>query len=122
MRQTVKREERLKVNLLIAYPNLHQGKSYVDENRNFTISVDGGEETPPLKGFNEEFRLRALIVIRKKYREKVDSTFTYRVGENFAELQVTGYSPMRIAINFESSNTLRVLDDCSHIRASRILN
>jgi hypothetical protein len=119
---TVKTEQRLEVKLLILYPNPNMGKSYMDTNRVYTITVDGGEEMMPIQGQEQSFKLRSLIVIQKKYRDKVDATFTYRVGENFAELQITKYQKMRIAIDFSDGNVLKVLDDSSHIRTSNILS
>lgn len=130
MKQTVKREERLKVSINVAYPDLQRNKSYFDSNRNFTIEVGGkGESKIDFRGENgsadnriknESFRLRVQIIIRKKYRTSVDSTFIYRVGENFARLQTRGKETI-VAVDFTDSNTLEVLDDCSYIKPSRIL-
>lgn len=130
MKQTVKREERLRVRIAIIYPDPQKNKTYFDNNRHYTIKVDKELERVGENIVNEEnkpkfehFRLRALIVVKKKYKKTIDSTFTYRVGENFARLKVKGCKEETIvAVDFTDGNFLSILDDCSHIKPSRILN
>jgi hypothetical protein len=124
-KQNVKRAQRLGVKLLLIFPDLHAGKSYIDNNRNHQYLVDGQQRTK--LGLCEEFKLRSLIVVKKRYGvhshndSGVDSTFTYRVGENFAELQVKGKPKVRVSISFESGNILNILDNTSFYKQSSII-
>ena len=113
-KQNVKREERLGVKLLLQYPDLHANKGYIDPKRNHLVLVDG-VEVKPIKGISEEYKLRSLITVKKRYGEgsRVDSTFTYRVGENFAELEITNKKLVRVAVDFSKGNILKVLDNTS---------
>jgi len=118
----IERKERLTVDLGLKFPDPHKNKSYIDERRHFTVKVDIGE---PVK-VNEEkildlkVKLRALVVIKKMFGSKIDSSLTYRVGENFALLRIN-VTTLRISMSFSEENILEVLDNSSHILESRIL-
>lgn len=113
-KQNVKRTQRLGVKLLLRFPDVHSGKSYLDSKRNHLLLVDGKEE--PILGISEEYKLRSLIVVLKRYGSSIDSTFTYRVGENFAELQLPGRPKKRVEVDFTKGNILRVLDNTSSVK------
>lgn len=118
----IERKERLTVDLGLKFPDPHKNKSYIDERRHFIVKVDIGE---PVK-VNEEkildlkVKLRALVVIKKMFGSKIDSSLTYRVGENFALLRIN-VTTLRISMSFSEANILEVLDNSSHILESRIL-
>lgn len=118
----VERKERLLVAIDFKFPDPHHRKSYVDKRRHFTMKVDINS---PVTIDNEcivhqSLRLRALVIIKKMFGNKIDSSFTYRVGENFGMLRI-GDNSLRIALSFSESNVLEVLDNSSHILQSRIL-
>jgi len=118
----VDRKERLSVPLSLSFPNPHENKSYVDERRHYTVRVDIGETIKVEKEgiLNIDVKLRSLIVIKKMFGNKIDSSLTYRVGENFAMLRIN-VTTLRISMSFSESNLLKVLDNSSHILESRIL-
>lgn len=118
----VERKERLVVDLGLRFPDPHKNKSYIDERRHFLVKVDIEEP----KKITEEgvldlkVKLRALVVIKKMFGNKIDSSLTYRVGENFALLRIN-VTTLRISLSFSEDNILDVLDNSSHILESRIL-
>jgi hypothetical protein len=116
------REERLTVDLVLRFPNPHKNKSYIDNRRHYTVKLDGNE---PLKIEGEEdvnlsVKLRTLVVVKKMFGKKIDSSLTYRVGENFAMLRINN-TILKIAYSFREENVLEVLDNSSHVYQSRIL-
>ena len=118
----VDRKERLTVNLELRFPSPHKNKSYVDDRRHYTVKVDVEE---PIRVSEEgivdlKVKLRALVVVKKMFGNKIDSSLTYRVGENFALLRIN-VTTLRIAYSFSEDNILDVLDNGSHILQSRIL-
>jgi len=118
----IERKERLTVELSLKFPDPHKNKSYIDERRHFIVKVDVGE---PVKVINEvtldlRVKLRALVVVKKMFGNKIDSSLTYRVGENFALLRIN-VTTLRISMSFSEANILEVLDNSSHILESRIL-
>lgn len=118
----VDRQERLKVKIGLNFPNPNNNKSYVDSRRHFTYKIDI-EEEQKVEGettINLECRLRALITIKKRFGTRVDSSMTYRVGENFAMLRI-GDTTLRISMSFKGENVLDIFDNSSHIFTSRIL-
>lgn len=118
----VERKERLMVDLTLDFPSLHEHKSYVDNRRYYQIRVDAGETTRiDSEGLvTIKSRLRALVVIKRFFGKKIDSSMTYRVGENFATLRINK-SLLKISMSFNEANILKVLDNSSHIMQSRIL-
>lgn len=118
----VERKERLMVKLGLEFPDPNNNKSYKDDRRHFTIRVDVGEP----KKISEEctlnlnLKLRSLVVIKKMFGNKIDSSLKYRVGENFALLRIN-VTTLRVSISFSENNMLKVLDNSSHILESRIL-
>lgn len=110
------------VNLGLKFPNPNQNKSYDDSRRHFTFKVDIEEEqkVETETTINLNCRLRALITIKKRFGIRVDSSMTYRVGENFAMLRI-GDTTLRISMSFNEENLLDILDNSSHIFESRIL-
>jgi hypothetical protein len=118
----VERKERITVNLGLKFPDPHLHKSYTDPRRHYTIKVDVGETTKVEKEetINLNVKLRALIVVKKMFGNKIDSSLTYRVGENFAMLRINVHT-LRISLSFADSNVLEILDNSSHILESRIL-
>jgi len=118
----VERKERLVVEIDFKFPDPHSRKSYVDKRRHFSMKVD---IDPPITidsecTIRQTLRLRALVVIKKMFGNKIDSSFTYRVGENFGMLRI-GDNNLRISLSFAENNILEVLDNSSHILQSRIL-
>jgi hypothetical protein len=65
-------------------------------------------------------KLRSLISVKKMFGKKIDSSMTYRVGENFALLRI-GVHELRISMSFEEDNILDIFDNSMHIQQSRIL-
>ena len=113
--QKVKKQDRLKVELTLSFPNLNRFKSYDDIARKFFCEVDG----EPFATVDQStslvilgtFRLRSELVFRKKYGDSItDSVFTYRVGNNFATLR-KGESEKRVEVSFETTNILSIMDD-----------
>jgi hypothetical protein len=118
----VDRKERITVSLALKFPDPHLHKSYTDPRRHYTVKIDVGET---IKVDKEEtidlnVKLRALIVVKKVFGNKIDSSLTYRVGENFALLRINVHT-LRISLSFADSNVLEILDNSSHILNSRIL-
>lgn len=118
----VDRKDRLTVDLTLKFPNPNHNKSYDDNRRHYLVKVDIEE---PLKVVEEglvqiNLRLRSLVTIRKMFGTKIDSSLTYRVGENFALLRIHR-TTLRISYSFEDDNIFDVFDNSSHIRDSRIL-
>lgn len=118
----VERKDRLIVDLGLKFPDPHLHKSYVDSRRHYTVKVDIEEPQKITEEttLNLKVRLRALVVIKKMFGSKVDSSLTYRVGENFALLRIN-VTTLRVAVFFNEQNLLEVLDNSSHILESRIL-
>ncbi len=118
----IERKERLTVDLGLKFPDPHKNKSYIDDRRYYTVKVDVGE---PQKIKEEvvldlKVKLRALVVVKKMFGNKIDSSLTYRVGENFALLRIN-VTTLRISMSFSEANILEILDNSSHILESRIL-
>jgi hypothetical protein len=118
----VLRKERLMVDLGLKFPNPHHNKSYEDERRHYSVKVDLEE---PQKVTTEgvldmRVKLRSLISVKKMFGKKIDSSMTYRVGENFALLRI-GVHELRISMSFEEDNILDIFDNSMHIQQSRIL-
>lgn len=118
----VERKERLTVDLGLKFPDPHLHKSYIDERRHYTVRVDVGEVQKVTEEgvLDLKVKLRSLIVIKKMFGNKIDSSLTYRVGENFALLRIN-VTELRISLSFSKDNILEVLDNSSHILESRIL-
>lgn len=118
----VERKERLMVNLAFNFPSPHTNKSYVDKRRHYTIKVDIGEPEVVSEAtiIHKELRLRSLVVIKKMFDRKIDSSFTYRVGENFAILRI-GDNEIRVSLSFNEDNSLNILDNSMHLLKSQIL-
>lgn len=118
----VERKERLMVKLRLDFPDPHNNKSYQDERRHFTVKVDNGEteKITEESTLNLNIKLRSLVVIKKMFGNKIDSSLTYRVGENFGLLRIN-VTTLRIAFSFSEANAIKVLDNTSHILESRIL-
>lgn len=118
----VERKERLKVNISFRFPDPHLHKSYEDKRRHYSMKVDKedlviiNEESV----LSENLRLRALVVIKKMFGTKIDSSLTYRVGENFGLLRI-GDNTLRVSFSFNEDNTIDVLDNSSHILQNKIL-
>lgn len=117
MGQKVLKKERLKINLLLRFPDINRNKSYKAKERKYIVKVDGEgsgvvDMTTVPQLMLTDIRLRSLIVIEKRYENKLpDAIFKYRVGENFAELTHQSGKVKRIAISFEDANILDVKDD-----------
>jgi len=118
MAQKVKTRERLEVALRVSVPDVNRAKSYKTIDRKYNLIVDG----IPLAGFDQRSprslrftaKLRSLIEVKKVYGSKrPDSIYTYRVGENFAEVRNQVGKSKRIAIDFSLGNLLTVEDDIS---------
>lgn len=118
----VERKERLVVKLGLKFPDPHSKKSYVDNRRHYTVRVDIGETTRvDQEGIvNMDVKLRSLVVVKKMFGNKIDSSLTYRVGENFVNLRIN-ITTLRISVSFNDENLLEILDNSSHILESRIL-
>lgn len=118
----VERKERLTVDLGLKFPDPHKNKSYIDERRHYTIKVDVSEPQKVTEEgiHNFNVKLRSLVVIKKMFGNKIDSSLTYRVGENFVLLRINVHT-LRISVSFKDGNILEVLDNSSHILESRIL-
>lgn len=118
----VDRQERLMVKVAFNFPSPHKNKAYIDARRHYTMKVDISEAIKIDKEtiITENFRLRSLVVIKKMFGSKIDSSLSYRVGENFAMLRI-GDSTLRVSYSFNEKNELDVLDNSMHIPASRIL-
>lgn len=118
----VERKERLSVDLELKFPSPNNGKGYVDARRHFLVKVDIGEEVKVSEEgiFPLKVRLRALVVVKKMFNNKIDSSLTYRVGENFAMLRINS-TILRVSYSFNEGNIFEVLDNSSHIFQSRIL-
>ena len=118
----VERKERLRVNINFKFPSPHLHKSYEDKRRHYSMKIDKedlviiNEESV----LSENLRLRALVVIKKMFGTKIDSSLAYRVGENFGLLRI-GDNNLRVSFSFNEDNTLNVLDNSSHILQSKIL-
>jgi hypothetical protein len=118
MSHRVKTEERLKTILTLKVPDVNRGKSYKDISRKYRVEVDG----KPTFNFDQNtldtqsipVRLRSVIQVKKTYgSKKPDAVFTYRVGENFAEIQNQSGAEKRIALDFTEGNILQIEDDYS---------
>jgi len=118
MTQKVKKKERLVVALSIVVPDVNRAKSYKALDRKYNLVVDG----IPIASFDQESprslkltaKLRSLIEVKKVYGSKrPDSIYTYRVGENFAEITNQVGKNKRVAIDFSLGNLLTVEDDIS---------
>lgn len=118
----VDRKERLTVKVAFKFPSPHKNKAYVDNRRHYTMKVDIGEtiKIDNEQTITENLRLRSLVVVKKMFGTKIDSSLSYRVGENFAMLRI-GDSTLRVSYSFNEANILEVLDNSMHIPASRIL-
>lgn len=118
----VDRQERLMVKVAFNFQSPHKNKAYIDARRHYTMKVDISEAIKIDKEtiITESFRLRSLVVIKKMFGSKIDSSLSYRVGENFAMLRI-GDSTLRVSYSFNEKNELDVLDNSMHIPASRIL-
>src|SRR6478752_13088 len=94
----VDRKERLTVKVDFNFPTPHKNKAYVDARRHYTMKVDIGETIKIDKEtiVSENLRLRSLVVIKKMFGSKIDSSLSYRVGENFAMLRI-GDSTLRVS-------------------------
>ena len=116
-RQNVKTEQRLSVELKIIFPNLNRNKSYHDKSRKFKLFVD--EELivtlnqHSARVYTDKFKLRSLIKVEKIYgvNSKPDSTFEYRIGNNFAILTNQSGFKKRVEVDFSLDNTLKIRDD-----------
>lgn len=117
MSQKVLRKERLKLDLLLKFPDINRNKSYKAIERKYIVTVD--EEPAGLVDMTTVpslmlagIRLRSLIKIEKVFGSKLpDAIFTYRVGENFATITNQRGEVKRIALSFEDTNTVFVKDD-----------
>lgn len=118
----VERKERLSVDLKLKFPDPHHNKTYKDERRHYTVRVDVGENFKVTEEgvFNFKLKLRSLLVVKKMFGNKIDSSLTYRVGENFALLRINVHV-LRISYSFFEDNIFDVFDNSSHILQSRIL-
>tara|TARA_R110002051_G_scaffold302571_1_gene371032 strand:+ start:252 stop:635 length:384 start_codon:yes stop_codon:yes gene_type:complete len=117
MGQRVSREERLRVSVLLRFPNINRNKSYNAIERKYIVTIDGEPggvvdmSTVPRLLLNR-VRLRSLIRVEKRYKFKFpDSVFEYRVGENFAIVNNQQGKSKRIAIDFEGANVVDIKDD-----------
>jgi len=118
MAQKVKIKERLEVALRVSVPDVNRAKSYKALDRKYNLVIDGiptasfDQESPRSLKFTA--KLRSLIEVRKVYGSKrPDSIYTYRVGENFAEITNQVGKSKRVAIDFSLGNLLTVEDDIS---------
>lgn len=121
----VKLEERLLVKMEVRFPDINENKSYTSIFRKFNLFIDG-ELT---EEFNQNakrhhtmyFKLRSVISVHKVFEDKLpDSTFTYRVGENFAILKNQYGKTKKIAVSFEKDNTLYIKTDIEFERLKDI--
>lgn len=124
--QKVKKQERLIIALSVVVPDINRFKSYRDLNRKYKMEIDGkpivefDQDTP--RKLNITTKLRSIIEVKKVYGSKrPDSVFTYRVGENFAEVTNQVGNKKRIALDFTQNNTLEVEDDISFNNLVNIL-
>lgn len=117
MGQRVERKQRLKVNLLLRFPDINTNKSYSAIERKYIVKVDNEpmgivDMTTVPKLFLNDIRVRSKIVVEKRYDKKMpDSIFEYRVGENFAILTNQNGRQKRMALDFEDANILDIKDD-----------
>lgn len=118
----VERKERLMVDLGLKFPDPHHNKTYKDERRHYTVRVDVGEVQKVTEEgvVDMQLKLRSLLVVKKMFGNKIDSSLTYRVGENFALLRIN-VTVLRISYSFLEDNIFEVFDNSSHILQSRIL-
>jgi hypothetical protein len=118
----VDRKERLMVDIAFKFPSPHNNKAYVDARRHYIMKVDISEaiKIDKEQTISQSLRLRSLVVIKKMFGSKIDSSLTYRVGENFGMLRI-GDSTLRVSLSFNEKNEIAVLDNSMHIPASRVL-
>lgn len=115
MGQTVKREQRLKIKLVLQFPDINRNKSYSAIERKYLVTVDGEPaglvDMTTVPSLVLITRCRALVRIEKRFGDKSpDSITEYRVGENFMTVQAFG-KKKRVALDFTDNNLIYVKDD-----------
>jgi len=115
---TVKRENRLRVNLVLRFPNVNRGKAYDSTQRKFIVYVDGKPEgicdMSTDNTLATSVRCRSLVTIKKVFGSegnRADSIMEYRVGENFGKLVSESGHVKKFEINFPDANILDVKDN-----------
>lgn len=111
----IKKEERLRVGLLVRSPDLNKGASYRSPNRKMKIYVNGNY-SGTLKSSDAvrlDLRVRDVIVAKKIFESEkgiqIDFTQKYIVGQNFIDCTFNTGTKRRLNASFKEGNTLTLL-------------